>query len=85
MEDIYKHVATLQDMQFFVRHASELLPPHPKDCAGEFIWTEILRLQTHLSSLREASIASLSSALALQYPEQPPDVIRDLAGTNLLL
>mmetsp|Transcript_18836 Transcript_18836/g.31531 ORF Transcript_18836/g.31531 Transcript_18836/m.31531 type:complete len:402 (-) Transcript_18836:193-1398(-) len=76
---IYDHVASLEDMQFLVQYAPQVLPPEPHDATGEVIWKNILDLQHDLTSKREASVSALAGAMGQLYPEQQPVHVKERA------
>ena len=53
LTDIYDHVESLEDIQFFVRYASQLLPPRANDVSGAAIWDSICMLQKQLTDKRQ--------------------------------
>ncbi len=51
---IYNHVHLLEDIEFFVKYASQILPPNPEEALkGELIWSNILELQGQLTEKRD--------------------------------
>lgn len=75
IDSIYANVASLEDMQFFVQYAAQVLPPTVPEATGEKIWLNILDLQDDLIQKREASIMALANALNQLYPEQKPESV----------
>jgi len=53
LDSIYLSVQSLEDMQFLVQYASQLLPPDPAHATGEAVWYNILELQQELTTKRE--------------------------------
>ena len=53
LDSIYRSVKSLEDMQFLVQYASQLLPPDPAHATGEAVWYNILELQQELTTKRE--------------------------------
>jgi hypothetical protein len=79
LDSIYAHVATLEDIQFLVKYAVQILPNDPAALTGELVWNNLLELQRELTNKREAAIASLRSAMMGLYPEQLPDDVGNSA------
>jgi hypothetical protein len=52
INSIYEHVLSLEDIQFFVKYASQVLPATPAQCNGEIVWKNILDLQAELTGKR---------------------------------
>lgn len=75
IRSIYKHVASLEDMQFLVKYASQVFPPSPDDANGELIWKNIVSLQEDLTNKRETAIKNLITAMGQLYPEQLPNEV----------
>ena len=76
IDSIYANVESLEDMQFFVQYAAQVLPSTVAEASGEKIWQNILDLQDDLIQKREASIMTLANALTQLYPEQKPESVR---------
>lgn len=55
LDSIYKHVESLEDIQFLVKYATQVLPPEPSQASGELIWKNILALQASLTQQREVA------------------------------
>jgi len=72
LDGIYRCVASLEDIQFLVKYATQILPNDPAQVTGELVWSNLLALQAELTAKREAAIASLNSAMIGLYPEQLP-------------
>ena len=53
LDSIYQHVELLEDIQFLVKYATQILPPEPKQANGKVIWDNILALQSNLTQQRE--------------------------------
>lgn len=53
LDSIYKHVESLEDIQFLVKFAPQVLPAEPEKANGSIIWTNILSLQAELTQQRE--------------------------------
>jgi hypothetical protein len=53
LRSIYEHVHKLEDIQFLIKYASEVLPPIPEDADGAVVWDNILQLQDTLTAKRE--------------------------------
>lgn len=54
IHNIYAHVKELEDIEFFVKYASHLLPNNPQEAVnGEQIWQNILTLQSELTEKRQ--------------------------------
>jgi len=51
--DIYRHVDALQDIQFLVKYATQLLPAKPEEVNGPAVWSSIVDLQSKLTRKRE--------------------------------
>jgi len=79
IHSIYEHVKSLEDIQFFVKYAAQVLPPNPKDASGELVWSNILTLQAELTAKRDGAINTLWQAMMGIYPEQKPEVIKQKA------
>lgn len=80
LDSIFKRVKLLEDIQFLVQYAVQLLPPDPKDANGEVIWENICLLQDDLILKRNAAVTALSSAMTQLYPEQLPVTVFEKAG-----
>jgi len=79
IKSIYEHVATLEDVQFLVKYARQVMPESPKSVTGLMVWENILALQKELTDKRDASLASLTAAMTQLYPEQEQHVLRAMA------
>lgn len=55
LDSIYLYVESLEDIQFLVQYAPQVLPPNPEEANGEVIWNNILKLQTELTDKRNVS------------------------------
>ena len=75
IKSIYEHVATLEDVQFLVKYARQVMPDDPLVVTGALVWENILALQADLTSQRETSVNSLNAAMAQLYPEQEAHVL----------
>lgn len=53
LDSIYANVHLLEDVQFLVQYAPQVLPPTVQEASGERIWANILALQEDLSNKRE--------------------------------
>ena len=53
ISSLYEHVKTLEDIQFFIKYASILLPPLPSSATGALIFSNILQLQDQLTNKRK--------------------------------
>lgn len=53
LDSIYKNVHLLEDVQFLVQYAPQVLPPTVPEATGERIWANILALQGDLTNKRE--------------------------------
>lgn len=80
INSIYEHVLSLEDIQFFVKYASQVLPPTPAGANGAVVWKNILDLQQELTSKRNAAIEGLTSVMTQLYPEQEPIVLSERAA-----
>ena len=76
IDGIYKCVHLLEDVQFLVQYAPQVLPPTPQEASGEVIWANILALQEELTNKREASVSSLAAAMGQLYPEQEVPAVK---------
>ena len=56
---IYEHVLSLEDIQFFVKYASQVLPATPAGANGAVVWKNILDLQEELTNKRNVRVADL--------------------------
>ena len=45
IDSMYHHILLLEDIQFFIKYATSVLPAQPEDATGEKIWRNILELQ----------------------------------------
>jgi hypothetical protein len=72
LDGIYRCVASLEDIQFLVKYATQILPRDPAQVTGALVWANLLALQAELTAKREAAVASLNSAMIGLYPEQLP-------------
>ena len=70
IKGIYEHVLTLEDVQFLVKYAKQVMPENPSIVTGKLIWDNILDLQNELIEKRNKSVAGLVGAMASLYPEQ---------------
>eukprot|EP00607_Mallomonas_marina_P009644 CAMPEP_0182419608 /NCGR_PEP_ID=MMETSP1167-20130531/4024_1 /TAXON_ID=2988 /ORGANISM="Mallomonas Sp, Strain CCMP3275" /LENGTH=279 /DNA_ID=CAMNT_0024594619 /DNA_START=333 /DNA_END=1172 /DNA_ORIENTATION=- len=77
--DIYDHVESLEDVQFLVKYATQLLPPRPQDVSGSAVWDSICVLQKELSVKREKAVSNLVLSLRQLYPEQTEERVRERA------
>lgn len=75
LDGIYEFVKSLEDIQFLVQYAVKVLPEDVHEATGERVWLNILDLQDELIKKREASIITLSTAMAQLYPEQLPELV----------
>jgi hypothetical protein len=73
---IYEHVASLEDVQFLVKYARQVMPEGPKTVTGLMVWNNILALQKELTDKRDGSVESLAGAMGALYPEQEQHVLR---------
>lgn len=80
LDSIYEYVDTLEDIQFLVQYATQVLPANVEEASGAAIWDNILALQTDLTYKRNASVASLAKALGQLYPEQKPELVQEKAA-----
>jgi len=80
LDSIYSNVESLEDVQFLVQYAPQVLPPEPQQATGEKIWSNILNLQHDLTTKRVTSISSLAAAMGQLYPEQQPSAVQETAG-----
>ena len=62
LDSIYRSVHSLEDMQFLVQYAQQLLPPDPTHATGEAIWYSLLELQRELTAKREVQHTLLKSS-----------------------
>ena len=53
LASIYANVESLEDIQFLVKYAANVLPPDPQDANGPSIWRNIVNLQQDLTEQRE--------------------------------
>ena len=53
--DLYDHIKSLEDIQFFIKYCTQLLPPRPEDVSGHVVWNNILDLQKQLTIKRDVS------------------------------
>lgn len=53
LDSIYANVHLLEDVQFLVQYAPQVLPPAVQEATGERIWANILALQQDLNNKRE--------------------------------
>lgn len=53
LDGIYQNVHLLEDVQFLVQYAPQVLPPTVQEASGERIWANILGLQEDLTNKRE--------------------------------
>lgn len=74
LDSIYAHVQSLEDIQFLVKYARQVLPPKPEDANGKVVWGNILTLQAELTQQREVPLvsASLCDTLSLMYDLRRP-------------
>ena len=56
LDSIYPHVELLEDIQFLVKYATQVLPPDPKHANGKVIWDNILALQETLTQQRQVCL-----------------------------
>jgi len=73
LQGIYESVKTLEDIQFLVKYASQVMPNEPQSVTGPIVWANILDLQGQLIAKREAAITTLQTAMSQMYPEQRPE------------
>lgn len=59
LDGIYKNVHLLEDVQFLVQYAPQVLPPTVQEASGERIWANILTLQEDLTNKREVIPSSI--------------------------
>jgi hypothetical protein len=52
INSIYEHVLSLEDIQFLVKYANQVLPPTVNQCDGGTVWKNILDLQAELTAKR---------------------------------
>lgn len=77
---IYSSVKELEDIEFLVKYASQILPSKPEDALdGALVWANILDLQSQLTAKRDAAITSLAGAMLQLYPEQEPHIVKSKA------
>lgn len=79
LDSIYEYVNSLEDIQFLIQYATQVLPQNVEEASGALIWDNILQLQTDLTNKRKASVASLAKAMGQLYPEQKPELIKEKA------
>jgi len=77
IHSIFKHVATLEDMQFLVKYATQVFPPSADDANGEVIWNNIVNLQEELTNKRESAVRNLVTVMQQMYPEQVPAEVEE--------
>ena len=53
IDSIYAYVHLLEDIQFLIQYAVQVLPPTVAEASGEVIWGNILALQEELTNKRE--------------------------------
>ena len=75
LDGIYASVASLEDIQFLVKYATQILPPDPATVTGPLVWERLLALQQELTDKREGAIATLRAAMMGLYPEQRPEAV----------
>lgn len=56
LDSIYQHVELLEDIQFLVKYATQVLPPDPKHANGKVVWDNILALQETLTQQRQVCL-----------------------------
>ena len=56
LDSIYLCVESLEDMQFLVQYAVQVLPAQVGDASGSKIWQNIVELQTDLTNKREVCL-----------------------------
>lgn len=71
LDGIYAHVATLEDVQFLVKYAVQILPNDPATVTGEVVWSNLLELQRDLTAKREAAIGTLRCVCCRPWPRGP--------------
>lgn len=79
IDSIFASVASLEDMEFLVQYATQVMPPTPQEATGPLIWQNILDLQSQLTEKRESAIMALASAMGQLYPEQKPIDVQNKA------
>ena len=80
IESIYKHVHSLEDIQFLVKFSTVLFPTDgPQGVTGELILKNIQDLQAELKEKRETVVAAVINVMAQLYPEQEPSLIEERA------
>ena len=58
IDSIYAYVHLLEDIQFLIQYAVQVLPPTVAEASGEVIWGNILALQEELTNKREVEFLS---------------------------
>jgi len=71
LDGIYKNVHLLEDVQFLVQYAPQVLPPTVPEASGERIWANILALQEDLTNKREVTVDSFFSFIFLHASTIP--------------
>jgi len=79
LDSIYKHVESLEDIQFLVKYAPQVLPAEPNKANGSIIWKNILTLQEELTQQRETAVQGLANAMTQLYPEQLTEDVKKKA------
>jgi hypothetical protein len=79
VEDIMRHLPSLEDAAFLLTHAGKLFPPEARDISGERMYSELLALRASLAAERAGALSALVRALTDIYPDREPAHVESLA------
>eukprot|EP01029_Cantina_marsupialis_P006556 TRINITY_DN17246_c0_g1_i1.p1 TRINITY_DN17246_c0_g1~~TRINITY_DN17246_c0_g1_i1.p1 ORF type:complete len:204 (-),score=82.92 TRINITY_DN17246_c0_g1_i1:183-734(-) len=76
---IVKHIQSLSDTQFLLRHAKSLLPENPEDIDPEKLALDLKALQEQLAAQREEAICRVIASMRGLYSDAEPPVVEKKA------
>ncbi|CAM9575017.1 unnamed protein product [Chrysoparadoxa australica] len=72
IRSIYEKVRLLEDIQFLIKHAAEVMPPNAEEITGEGVRDSMLKLQGELCAAKEACAKMLLTSLQSIYTDREP-------------
>lgn len=73
IQKIYAAIPTLEDIQFLLKYASQILPPHAKDIVASKVYESLVDMRKRLRAARASAVKSLRNALRTLYADVEPD------------
>lgn len=78
VHSIFEHVRELPDVQFLLKHAAALFPPHAKDVDGREIRQKLVALQHEIARERATAVEKLLAAVRGVYSDTEPHEVQKL-------